>query len=74
MSYRGQSPLQSMVESFANILVGWGVALISQVLLFPLFQIHVSLKTNLWISIWFTIISLIRSYALRRYFNWSHRR
>jgi hypothetical protein len=52
-----------------NILIGFWVALISQVVVFPMFDIHVSLKTNIGIGAWFTVISLVRSYAIRRWFN-----
>lgn len=64
-----QSRLESLMESVANICIGYGIALASQLVLFPLYGIHISLSTNLWIGFWFTLISLIRSYALRRWFN-----
>ena len=58
----------SLFESITNVIVGYGVALLSQITVFPIFDIHVSMKTNIWIGIWFTIISLARSYLLRRIF------
>lgn len=64
-----QSRVGSLIESSINILIGYFVALLSQIILFPLFDIHVSLQTNLWIGAWFTMISLIRSYVVRRWFN-----
>jgi hypothetical protein len=64
-----QTKLQSLIESLLNILIGYGVAIASQVLIFPMFDIHIPLSSNLWIGMWFTIISLIRSYAIRRWFN-----
>jgi hypothetical protein len=64
-----QSRLESLIESVMNIAIGYGVALASQLLIFPLFDIHVSLTTNLWIGAWFTAISLVRSYVIRRWFN-----
>jgi hypothetical protein len=59
----------SFLESCVNVAVGYGVALLSQIVLFPFFRIYIPLKTNLWIGFWFTIISIIRSYCLRRIFN-----
>ncbi len=59
----------SMLESIVNVTVGYIVALLSQIALFPLFGINVPLKTNLWIGLWFTVISICRSYVLRRIFN-----
>ena len=64
-----QTRLESLLESIVNILIGYGVALLSQILIFPLFGIIASLSTNLWIGAWFTVISLIRSYIIRRWFN-----
>jgi membrane protein implicated in regulation of membrane protease activity len=64
-----QSRLESLIEAFFNILIGYFVALGSQLLIFPLFNIHIGLGTNLLIGLWFTVISLIRSYVIRRWFN-----
>jgi hypothetical protein len=64
-----QSKLNSLIESGANIAVGYTVALASQLLIFPLFDIHVPFSDNLMIGAWFTAISLLRSYAIRRWFT-----
>lgn len=64
-----QTRLSSFIESLMNIAIGYGVALISQIVIFPMVGIHVGLKTNLWIGLWFTLISLVRSYIIRRWFN-----
>ena len=70
----GQSRLGSALESVANVAIGYGVALGSQLVIFPLFGIHVPLADNLAIGAWFTVISLVRSYLVRRGFNWWHGR
>ena len=59
----------SFVESCANVAIGYGVALLSQLAIFPLFGIKVSLAENLLIGLFFTIISIARSYVVRRLFN-----
>lgn len=64
-----QSRLMSLVETLSNITVGYGIAVLAQVVVFPLFGMHVSLGSNLGIAGIFTCISLIRGYALRRIFN-----
>ena len=64
-----QTKYQSFIESLINILIGYLTALLSQVLIFPLFDINVTFQDNLLIGLYFTIISLIRSYLVRRYFN-----
>lgn len=64
-----QTRTQSLMESIINILIGYIVAVLSQVAIFPIFGINVPLSDNLLIGAYFTLISLIRSYAVRRYFN-----
>ena len=64
-----QTRLQSLFEVVFNTLVGFLVALLSQIVIFPLFDILIPLSTNLWISFWFTVISIIRGYIIRRLFN-----
>ena len=60
----------SFFESLTNILIGYGVALGSQIIIFPMFGMEVSLNDNIQIGLWFTAVSLVRSYVLRRVFNW----
>ena len=59
----------SFIESIINVCIGYGVAVVSQIVIFPLFGIAVSLKDNFMIGLYFTVISIIRSYLLRRLFN-----
>lgn len=64
-----QTRLGSLIESLVNIAIGYFVALGSQLAIFPLFDIYISLSDNLLIGAWFTVIAIIRSYLVRRYFN-----
>ena len=59
----------SLVESVANVVVGYGIAVVSQLLLFPVFGMHMTLEQNLKLAGAFTIISICRSFALRRIFE-----
>jgi hypothetical protein len=52
-----------------NVVVGYGVAVASQIIIFPYFGIVVSLRDNIEIGLWFTAVSIARSYGLRRIFN-----
>lgn len=65
-----QSKTMSLVESVANVAVGYMVSVSAQLVIFPLFGIHIPLSDNLAIGAVFTAISLARSYCLRRIFNW----
>ena len=64
-----QSRLMSLIESLANVLVGYGVAVITQMAVFPLFGLAVTVTENLLIGLIFTAVSIVRSYALRRGFE-----
>lgn len=64
-----QSWKMSVVESVVNVGVGYWVAVATQLLVFPLFGMAVDLTSNLLIGVIFTIVSLARSYLVRRLFN-----
>ena len=64
-----QSRLMSLVEAAANVAVGYTVAVLTQVLVFPLFGLRTTVRENLAIGAIFTVVSLARSYALRRAFE-----
>ncbi len=64
-----QSKRMSMVESLTNVAVGYGIAVATQIMVFPVFGMEVSLADNLAIGSVFTIVSIIRSFTLRRLFE-----
>ena len=68
----GQSKRHSFYESLVNIAVGYGIALATQLTVFPALDIEVRLDQNIIIGAIFTVISLIRSYCIRRFWNWVH--
>ena len=65
-----QTKKMSLIETVLSVLIGYIVALLSQIVVFPLFDIKVSLIDNLLIGLLFTVISIIRGYYVRRLFNW----
>ena len=64
-----QSRWMSLVEAVTNVLVGYGVAVATQWLVFPIFGLYATLQENLLIGLIFTAVSLVRSYVLRRAFE-----
>lgn len=54
----------SLVEA-----VGYGVAVVTQILIFPVFGLHTTLAQNLMMGAVFTVVSIARSFALRRIFE-----
>ena len=64
-----QSRRMSVVESLANVAVGYAIAVLTQIAVFPIFGLRVSLTDNMIIGLVFTIVSIARSFALRRVFE-----
>ena len=64
-----QSRLMSLVEALANVIVGYGVAVVTQILIFPVFGLQTTLAQNLKMGAIFTVVSIARSFALRRVFE-----
>lgn len=65
----GQSRRMSAVEAVVNVAVGYVLAVLTQMAVFPVFGLTVRLDQHLGIALMFTSISLVRGYALRRFFN-----
>jgi hypothetical protein len=63
-----QSRRLSLIEAVTNVVLGYALAVVTQIVVFPWFGLHVSLGDNLAIGGAFVAISLLRSYALRRAF------
>lgn len=59
----------SMVETITNVAIGLVVSFLSQVVVFKYYDIHISLAQNLELTLYFTVVSVIRGFALRRFFN-----
>lgn len=64
-----QTRLESLIESLANVVIGFIISVIAQMVIMGAYNIDLSLWDNIVIVIYFTIISIIRSYLLRRLFN-----
>lgn len=64
-----QSRKHSFVESLTNVAIGYVIAFVSQLLIFPMYGGDFTLAQNIYIGLWFTLISVIRSYIIRRWFT-----
>ena len=65
-----QSRLNSAFEAVTNVAIGYLVSVLANVLILPLFGYNVTIADSFAIGLAFTAVSLVRSYALRRAFNW----
>lgn len=64
-----QTKKQSVLESVAQTVIGLLTSIGIQMIIYPLLKIPVSFKQNVIITIVFFVVSIIRSYFIRRYFN-----
>ena len=64
-----QSKMDSLIETLTNVGIGWFISFIANMLVLPLFGYNINLTDGVLISIIFTIISIIRGYVVRRWFN-----
>ena len=70
----GQSRRMSMIEAASATATSYCVAIGCQLVIYPLFDIHVTLTQNFALAAVFTLISLVRGYMVRRVFNYIHLR
>lgn len=64
-----QSKKESLIEALINVGIGFLISLVASFIIYPLLGIPVTVTENLVIVMWFTAISIARSYIIRRYFN-----
>ena len=64
-----QSRTMSLIESVANVIVGYVLAVATQMVVFPWFRIEAGLTEHLTIGLAFVGMSLLRGYLLRRLFE-----
>ena len=66
-----QSKVESLVESCVNTLIGFLVALVVQMFVIaPLFNLPTTKIDDFLITTIFTVLSVIRGYYCRRFFNY----
>jgi hypothetical protein len=59
----------SLVESLTNVAIGYGIAVVTQIVVFPLFGLSTTLAENMAMGAIFTVVSIARSFTLRRLFE-----
>ena len=62
-----QSRLESLIEACINVLIGFGVSVVANFVVFPLVGVSASTGQILWIGLAMTFISVSRSYLVRRW-------
>mgnify|MGYP003614549242 FL=1 len=69
-----QSKRESMIETLTSVFVGWLIGVILNLTVLPLFDYNITVVDSLWVSLIFTVISVVRGYLIRRFFNSKERK
>lgn len=64
-----QTRLGSFVEAWANVIIGFGIQYTASYYALHALGLPISGSTNFVLAVIMTVVSLIRSYLLRRFFN-----
>ena len=70
-----QSKKGSIIEVVITLFISLGLSiLIVQPIVFDMYNISLSVVDNTNIAVIFTIVSVVRGYIMRRFFNWLHKK
>jgi hypothetical protein len=65
----GQSMRESMLETWTNIGIGFGINYAANLAVLPLAGLYVTAGDAFYIGVIFTAISVVRSFWIRRVYN-----
>lgn len=68
----GQSRAESIFEICLSTAIGFIIAFTANLLILPLFGFTPTFSQNFWLTVFFTVISIIRGILVRRLFNKWH--
>lgn len=64
-----QSRLSSLYEAVFNTALGFVISVAAGFIIYPLCGVEITVASNIAVSAIYTVISIVRSYAARRWFN-----
>lgn len=64
-----QTRKSSLIEAIINTMIGFGITLAISPIIYPLFGHVFTFSQNVGITAIFTVTSILRGYAVRRWFN-----
>jgi len=64
-----QTRLGSLIEACINVVIGFAINFVANLVILPLIGFHITVSQNLFIGVLYTVISVARSYCVRRWFN-----
>ncbi len=66
---RGQTRIGSAIETATNIVVGFSVNYVANITILPAIGLPITHSQAFGVGLIYTVISVVRSYGLRRLFN-----
>ena len=64
-----QSRLASFIEALTNVAIGFLISLVGQVVVSHWYNLPLNFAQNIEIVLFFTVLSVLRSYVIRRWYN-----
>jgi len=64
-----QTRIGSLIEAMMNVAIGFAINFVANLMILPLIGFHITASQNLFIGVLYTIVSVCRSYVIRRWFN-----
>jgi hypothetical protein len=61
--------MKNLIESIIDVGSGFVLAILIQLLIFPYFNLYPTILDSVGIALIFTLVSMIRSFLWRLYFN-----
>lgn len=70
MNVASQTRLGSFIEAWINVAIGFCINFAANLLILPAFGFtSLTVAMNVYLGLIYTVISVVRSYAIRRWFN-----
>jgi hypothetical protein len=67
-----QTRRASIIEAWTNIVIGFSINYAANLIFLPMVGAQLTASNNFWLGWMYTAVSIIRQYAVRRWFN-SHK-
>jgi len=64
-----QTRLGSLIETMTNIIIGFSINWVMNLIVLPLYGFHVTGGQAFTMGLIYTVVSVARGYAIRRWFN-----
>ncbi len=65
-----QTKLGSFIEAWVNVFIGFWINFAANLVILPMFGFEgLTMATNFYIGLAYTVVSVARSYVIRRWFN-----